>query len=447
MSSFNPFFINTNICLQENDIKTPDSFLTSIAYNTGNSYIAYALMKTLYGGLIKPNEIKNIYTYDFSQQEKDIDFINNNCSHVFFVLQDQIREQESYGLRLPFEQLNPFLKKIKKPLIITGLGANSFGGFDNHLHEKISKELKKFLNIISDRCESIGIRGAYTQEILGNLGITNVSPVGCPSFFETGKNRIIHKKPYASDFKIAFSSPYYHNNIIKSPYYILQDEQELMKIIHFDIKEEFLKLNIPFEVNPESLINNKYRMFSNIDEWKEHLKNFDFVFGTRMHGAIVAINSGTPAVVMNSDSRAREMSELFKIPYMPELLNETDISKIYEKADYSIMNNEYNKLYDNFINWLEINGVDLNKIDKNSDNYITQPKLKYNSSTKITENLLRLIYLYSSYSSVEQITDPSVEQIADSSVEQITDSSVKKPTLIRIYKELKRFTSKVLRIL
>ena len=43
-----PFFINSNICLKQDDISSFEKFMTSIAGNTGNSYITYALIKELY---------------------------------------------------------------------------------------------------------------------------------------------------------------------------------------------------------------------------------------------------------------------------------------------------------------------------------------------------------------------------------------------------------------
>ena len=49
---FKQFFINSNICLENDDISTYEKFMTAIAGNTGNSYITYALIKELFGGLI-----------------------------------------------------------------------------------------------------------------------------------------------------------------------------------------------------------------------------------------------------------------------------------------------------------------------------------------------------------------------------------------------------------
>ena len=86
---------------------------------------------------------------------------------------------------------------------------------------------------------------------------------------------------------------------------------------------------------------NRLRFFSSIPEWKVDLATHDFFIGTRVHGSIVALNSGVPSVVMNGDSRAREMCEYLNIPYHPELGGESDPQVVYEQCDYEKMNREY----------------------------------------------------------------------------------------------------------
>ena len=379
MNKFNPFFINTNLCLDEKDIKDVNSFKSSIVNNTGNSYIAYAMIKLLYGGLIKPNEIRNIYQYDFNNADKDIDFINNSCSHVIFILQDQIRVEESYGLQLPFEKLTKFLTKIKKPLLITSLGANAFHGQENELHKQLSEERINFFKFLSDKTEIMGVRGHFTVEVLNRLGIKNAEAVGCPSFFESGKNRIIEKAPFSNDLKVAFSGTFFECNI-KNKGYILQDEMDLIDLLYFN----GTKTNFPYEIDYKSISKNGYRAFSDIESWKKHLKKFDLTFGWRVHGAIASLNAGVPAVIINPDFRAREMTQLFKVPYMPELANmKINIKEVYEKADYSEMNKVYNTNYDNYIKWLLKNGIDISKIQTpNNNKYIKQPVLTLNKNKK-----------------------------------------------------------------
>ena len=171
--NFKPFFLNSNLSFGRAGGDTVENLLRPAAGNSGNSYITYALVKTVLGDFAGLSHIANVYEYDFSASARDAEFARAECTHVFLVLQDQIRIEESYGLRLPYENIVSFLKKCGKPVVIAGLGANSFGGFDPEFHKKLPPALVKFLREISGMCEKIGIRGEFTADVLAKLGISN----------------------------------------------------------------------------------------------------------------------------------------------------------------------------------------------------------------------------------------------------------------------------------
>lgn len=345
-----PFFINSNLCTKKEQVKSADAMLKTVAYNTGNSYITYSLIKALFGSTaLEINDISNIYEYDFKNQDKDIDFINNECTHVFLILQDQIRIAESYNLLLPYEKIINFVKKLNKPIIIAGLGANSFEGYDKDFHKKLSSNLVTFLKECSNHSEVIGLRGYYTQEVLSKIGINNTKVIGCPSFFETGRDRKISKTQTPNISKFLFTCPYNYKIVGKNNI-ILQDEAEIIKIL-FNKK-------MPSGMDEDvinALNNNQFHIFSDIDKWKTFVSEHSFALGHRVHGAILALNSGVPAVCFNGDSRSQEMCEFLNIPRFPNLVLLEDIRRIYDICDYSRMNSEYNTLYENFINFLTAN--------------------------------------------------------------------------------------------
>ena len=388
-----PFFINSNICMTSEDISSYDKFMSSICGNTGNSYITYSIIKALFGDLVPIKHIQNIYEYNFDNSTADIDYINNEATHVFFILQDQIRIAESYGLKLPYKKIIDFISKINKPIIIAGLGANSFKGFDPNFHKKLDLDLIYFLTFLSEHCIEIGIRGTYTQEILHKIGINNTRVIGCPSFFENGKNRKILKKEISDLKSILLTQrlPMYTPTIHK----IMQDFQEegLIKAIAFDIID-----NSFFRRRLEPVRKQTYHIFSDIVSWKNFVKNYNFALGNRLHGAILSINSGVPAVCLNGDSRATEMCDFLKIPHIPniKIRSKKDIFKIYEKLDLTELNANYPKLYDNFIKFLHINN--LQHYDENKDlhtklHYVQQPVLNLYSESlckKLNNKTFRL---------------------------------------------------------
>ncbi|MGL4389115.1 MAG: hypothetical protein ACRCTJ_06970 [Brevinema sp.] len=69
------------------------------------------MIRLIMGEFIRTDEIKNIYNYDFNRSDADVDYINNHNSHVIFILQDQIRIQESHSFEFSFDNIISFLKK------------------------------------------------------------------------------------------------------------------------------------------------------------------------------------------------------------------------------------------------------------------------------------------------------------------------------------------------
>lgn len=362
-----PFVINSNICIKHEDISSYANFFDAVAGNTGNSYITYSLLKETVDSAESFSslpQIPSLYTYDWQNADKDISIINDRCSHVFLVLQDQLRIAESYGLQLPYDNIINFLKKVKRPILVAGLGANALNGYETRFHERLSWKLVAFIKDLSWLVKNIGVRGYFTQEVLSALGVNNTIVIGCPSFYENGEKRLIKKKGYS---RIACSTIRNKRILSDATRIYLQDEERLIKTVAF-YQSECLGIQ-------ESLgwIKKKYRVFSNIDEWKKDIATNDFFVGTRVHGAILAINSGVPAVCMNKDSRAREMCEYLDIPYFPHFNSKNKrIEDIYDACDYDEMNKNYAKKYEVYKQFLSDFGI---RLLNNMDASVKMPSL------------------------------------------------------------------------
>ncbi len=342
-----PFFINSRILFEKEQCLDFRNIFRVVG-NSGNSYITYSLIKSIFGYVKKVPNIPFISNYDFSSQDKDIEYINAECSHVFLVLQDQIRDPQWTNDPLPYSSIEAFVSKLNKPIIVAGFGANNMDGFDSSLVKRLSPEMVHFLHFLSDHCVSIGVRGFFTEEIFRSLGIDNVQAIGCPSFYESGEDRIIHKARLCRQELINKSilTSMMDCYLNKNTPCILQDEYDIVsRIQQGDLGLRYYK---NFFFSPF------------IDQWKKELKKYSFAYGTRMHGAIIAINSGLPAVVMNKDARAREMCELMHIPYLPHLRGQ-DVEDLYEHCDVEQMNKAYPQLYENYKNFMKTNGVELSK--------------------------------------------------------------------------------------
>lgn len=363
--NFKPFFLNSNLSFGRAGGDTVENLLRPAAGNSGNSYITYALVKTVLGDFAGLSHIANVYEYDFSSG-RDAEFARAECTHVFLVLQDQIRIEESYGLRLPYGNIVSFLKKCGKPVVIAGLGANSFGGFDPEFHKKLPPALVKFLREISGMCEKIGIRGEFTADVLDKLGISNFQIIGCPSFFETGPGRRVEKPPFGELNPVLTSPIVYRSGSVPA---VMQDflEKGLINLSVFG--------NFTEETRPEDYRRAKcgdLGIFFNPEKWKAFLGKYNFALGPRVHGSIAAINAGLPAVCTNTDSRAAEMCAFLKIPRLaddsfvnyaaiPNARNFADfIKRAYEACDTETINAAYPKLFENYKNFITSQGLPFN---------------------------------------------------------------------------------------
>ncbi len=386
---FNPFFINSNICSEELDISNLENYLKAVAFNIGNSYPTWALLKQMAGGYFKPQHIKNIWHYNFDDMEKDIDVINNECSHCFLILQDQIRVVEGYNQVLPFDNLMKFLEKVNKPIVVLSLGVNQYFQFkdgkfivekelEKDFCSKLNPDLVKFLKFLSDKTELIGIRGHYTEEVLSNLGIKNTQVIGCPSYYENGANRIVAKKDFSRVNNLLITSPY---NVFDAEQKFaimdtnkrydmtIQDEMRFLKAQWFDYS------NLT-NAQKELFMDNRYKFFSDISSWKNTIKNYDMVFGYRIHGSILALNSSVPVMFIPPDIKGLEMAEYMHIPHNNELVNEENVELIYDGIDVEDMNKNYPRLFERYVDFLHKNSLYLYEENPQTYKYENQPSFE-----------------------------------------------------------------------
>ena len=372
MPCFTPFFINTNLCYTPQECENLRVFIDNIAGNTGNSYIAYSILKLLYGKIIPVPEIKNLWNYDFAQSDALAEQINQCHSHVIFCLQDQIRLAQSYAIFPDWAKINTFLTKLKKPFIVFSLGANRFAQEDSDFWTHLPADLVRFLHILADHSVSLGVRGQYTQEILQKMGIKNAKPIGCPTFFETGPDRKIIKKPWQG-FSSLLTSEAMDPHMPFPFSGVIQDEKALLKLLYFpEAQEAEPELSLPalWALNKGHI-----HCFAGIEQWKAFLSHYSASITSRMHGGIIALNCGLPTLITNQDLRAQEMCRLFKIPQLPGMPPLEKWRSVYEQADFEPMNKQYPQLYQNFFDWLDENGISASVIEQKHQEAQSVPAL------------------------------------------------------------------------
>jgi Polysaccharide pyruvyl transferase len=360
---FRPFVLNSNIRTDAAAIQSHEMSMVAVNHNTGNSYISYAVLKGLFGS-VDPKKvgagINNIWLEDLPRQA---DEINATYSHVLLFMQDQIRADNQFA---KWDELNNLLQQIRIPIVVFSLGANSFAGWDANLHTKLSPGLIRFLNLLAERTAVLGIRGEFTADVLTKLGIKNHQITGCPSYFECGRARRVVKRDWNPEAKVLATGLFSnaeHNRL----HYVLQSESVLLKAL-FSVSPELESTQIDLldgeylgyrECVAQAFQDKRVSVFFDPEQWKAFIaQGFAFAAGTRLHGAIIALNAGIPALVTNGDMRAKEVTDYFGIPYRPGICGMSfGLQELYEQLDIDLLNRRYDAVFADYCGWLELNGL------------------------------------------------------------------------------------------
>ena len=322
--------------------------------------MGYASIKMLTGRFGKVDGIPNLW--DFDEKAIDVNFVNRNYSKVVLCMQDQIRVDESY-YRPDYTRICDFLEKIQLPFVVLSLGANAIQAeYDTELHLKLPKEKIRFLSLIASKSLEIGVRGYYSAEILNKLGIHNVNPVGCHTFFLNKKKKI--GKTNVSLLKnVITNGGLLPNNIVNDGLqfsYILQCQNEDQSLFAQEIESRSKLTNLKGLNSLHHLNSSRKRAIylpKTIDEWSKIIKKYDFSIGRRVHGTILALNHNIPALLASGDLRSREMSEIFSIPRDYTLNHTVDVRAVYDQSDFTALNKKFPVLYQRFLEFSKKNDV------------------------------------------------------------------------------------------
>ena len=267
-------------------------------------------------------------------------------------------------------------KKVERVVMI-GAGAQA-----DDFSEKISltRGTRRFLEILSERSASIGVRGVYTAEVLNQLRIRNVDIIGCPSVFYHGDPAFAVKSGAHTDANLrsvfhCTPTGFYRDNIARlisfgianCESYVAQSERDFFGL-HSESEQDQAATEFFFNyyndgsIEPEQAsewFRRNVRWFFNLQSWLEYMKTVDFAFGARFHGNMAAILMGVPALNMVFDTRTRELCEYLNLPYMhlSDFRADMKLGDLYRAADFSLFNRTYPVKYRAYRDFLVKNGL------------------------------------------------------------------------------------------
>ncbi|MEM1373328.1 MAG: polysaccharide pyruvyl transferase family protein [Pseudomonadota bacterium] len=289
--------------------------------------------------------------------------------------------------RTDFGTLAEIIEAADLPTFTLGLGAQA--GPSMSIPE-LTDGTKRFLAVVSERAKSVSVRGAFTAEVLNHYGAKNAEATGCPSLLmmpsvppdlvkpaRAPKNIVLcGSRGAPAEAQLTSQMPTHVMSRLFARSLAREDvtfvaQAELPEINYLisdlcapaDIREEWISFAERYYEMPREdlvpLLMAKMKVFFNFPDWEAFLKGQDFVVGTRLHGVIAGLLSGTPSVLVTHDSRTVEMAEIMQIPSVPAraVRDRVDYSAIYEAADLDLFNARYPEYYRRFRAFFEANDL------------------------------------------------------------------------------------------
>lgn len=295
----------------------------------------------------------------------DWEYINTNYDLIVFSTDNLFGKRHKEYI----ETLANCFSNSKIPIYVIAVGAQA-ESYDRieELCSLIGQEVCKFVDSIYSSGGELALRGWFTKEVIDRICRNTAIVTGCPSMYQNGKDLKIEKKSVSQkefapiingETRKAFSTlKKYNKGVYIDQYewfiesfnsdYWMNDDKAVIKglINQFGLKRT------------ELFLRGKIKLFYDVNEWKRFIesKEFHFSYGSRIHGNIMSILSGIPAMVYSIDTRTREMAEFYNIPFC-EKESSVALYDIFEELDYSTFNDKFSKKYENYQSFLQEHNI------------------------------------------------------------------------------------------
>ncbi|MBI4600442.1 MAG: polysaccharide pyruvyl transferase family protein [Planctomycetes bacterium] len=247
------------------------------------------------------------------------------------------------------------LRRIRVPVIPFGIGTSRRFGEDNGF----GAETLEQLHWIHGSCELASARDPRTAEALAEAGIRNVAMTGCPTLFRTFAPRW-ELQPLKDTGRVTVT---------------VRDGQKLnTRVLLHRIRELGLepivaaqkpkdlghRIPLPFSSEPRRLF--RYEIGPYLELVRETLG----AVGWRLHGNMLHLAHGNPAVFFANNSRAESFCEAFGLPCIscadgeriPEGRIFEHLDRLFDPATFAVLPVRYAAARAEMVRFLEANGLE-----------------------------------------------------------------------------------------
>lgn len=236
-------------------------------------------------------------------------------------------------------QLAEFVRELDRPCLVLGLGAQAESADQP---PELRPGTLAFLQEVAKRTPSLGIRGAFTQQLCDRLGVGNTTVLGCPSILINPARDLGQRLKRKMD-ALTEDGPFaIHAACIKSVVqgverelvrlaqlntgsaYVVQRPVELIKATYGETLNETEAEGLRkcaqflgFGGRTEKLVGflrTTLLVPDSIDGWVHGLRRFSAGINTRIHGTLMCTAAEIPGVCIWHDTRTQELTQEMRLP-------------------------------------------------------------------------------------------------------------------------------------
>ena len=341
-----------------------------VGHNTGNLAFHFAIDQQLGGGL---------RSVDWSAPVAEIDAAGKLA---VLPCANQLGVHADYG------KLGEKFAALKVPIVGVGLGAQA--GTDGKI-PAVPQGTLDWVKAIAEHSPSgganIGVRGEFTLSVLQHFGLGDRAvSLGCPTLFinpDPELGRTIAAR-WHEPTRIAVAAGHHlwkHlsrieaslANMVKATggSYVGQSPLEMVALTRGEASslDEASLVACRDYACPEmdmaefTLWSQRYgNVFFDVPAWMEHYRRFDFIIGTRIHGIMLALQAGIPALCVAHDSRTLELCQTMMVPYVLAKdvaagIHRKDLPRLFN-FDPDAFDSNRRVLGKRYVAFLEANGLE-----------------------------------------------------------------------------------------
>ncbi len=340
-------------------------------HNIGDAFVYDSSLKLLEFDEVRGCNIRNPSDADIERYNTEFDFAVLRGSNYLHPAMD-------------WENAPAVLERLRIPILAWGIGAQAPARGPLHLSEAAVRVMR----IIAERSSSIGVRGAYTADVLWSLGVRETRIVGCPTVFRNNDPELrIDLPPLESVRHVAYTlrrevGEDYAQDIDR--YLGLQRDTILSLAARFDldllaqgeVEEKAVLWGTPAQrdaalaelraagwlggaADPLERIYRSRLFYSDVvADFERLLRTKDLVLGYRLHGNLMGLANGVPAIYFTYDSRTAEFAETLRIPSFDVFSGRAfRLEDHWDQALFERFNRAYRERYRDMRLFLDENGV------------------------------------------------------------------------------------------